>query len=108
MPKLLLRAIQLCREHPFQNADFTLSSPFTEEEVRATTGLQGVQISRTCRLRLADLHENSIILWGPNLENAAVCRFFLQRENTQFVYFSRMQLTDRGESYRCFNELDAT
>eukprot|EP00435_Cladocopium_sp_Y103_P012368 s1875_g3.t1 len=108
MPRLLLRQVQMCREHPFEQEDFTLVSPFTQAEVEASTGMKGVTISRTCRLRLADISENSIILWGQNYEEAAVCRFFLKREDGHFVYFTPLQLINRGESYRCFRMLDAT
>ena len=107
MPRLLLRSVQLCREHPFESGDFTLVSPYTMEEVRASTGLQETLISRSCRLRLGILHENSIVLWGRDYENAAVCRFFLKRDERHFVYCTSLHLSASGESYRCFRTMGA-
>eukprot|EP00435_Cladocopium_sp_Y103_P060733 s344_g22.t1 len=102
MPRLLLRSIEMCRENPFLEHGFSLQSAYSKAEVEAATGLHGVEISRSCRLRLAELHEDSILLWGNKYEHAGVCRFFLQRENNLFIYLALLQLTESGESYRCF------
>ena len=107
MPRLLLRAIQLCREHPFQSEDFVLTSAFTEAEVQAATGLRDAEISRSCSLRLNSLHENSVIVWGKTYESAGVCRFFARRDNRVFVYLSLLELSKLGESYRCFRMIGA-
>jgi hypothetical protein len=102
MPRLLLRAIELCREHPFVENGFSLVSPFSEEEVESTTGLRGVEISRSCRLRRTELREDSVVLWGHRYEHAGICRFFLQRKNKLFICIAILNLTECGESYRCF------
>ena len=102
MPRLLLRAIELCREHPFVENGFSLVSPFSEEEVESTTGLRGVEISRSCRLRRTELREESVVLWGHRYEHAGICRFFLQRKNKLFIRIAILNLTECGESYRCF------
>ena len=107
MPRLLLRAIQLCREHPFQSEDFVLTSAFTEAEVQAATGLRDAEISRSCSLRLNSLQENSVIVWGKTYESAGVCRFFARRDNRVFVYLSLLELSKLGESYRCFRMIGA-
>ena len=102
MPRLLLRAIQICREHPFQSEAFALTSAFTVADVEAATDLRDAEVSGTCSLRLNCLQENSIILWGKTYESAGVCRFFARRDKRVFVYLSLLELAKRGESYRCF------
>ena len=103
LPRLLLRSIEITREHPFVENGFALVSPFSETEVESTTGLRDVQISRSCRLFCTELREDSIVLWGERCENAGICRFFLQRSKKLFIYIALLELTEHGESYRCFN-----
>lgn len=102
MPRLLLRSIELCREHPFATNGFSLVSPFTQAEVESTTGLLGVEISRSCQLHRCELRENSIVLWGDKSQHGGICRFFLQRSKKLFMYMTLLELTDSGESYKCF------
>ena len=101
LPRLLMNHVESLKDHPFVWA-FELVNPFDEKDVFKASGLEGCRIAKQCHLTLCDLKENDVILWGREMERAGRCHFFLEKNDTMYIYLSLLEPVQRTEAMHSF------
>ena len=102
LPRLLLRWVELLNERPILANGFELMKPFSPEEVREATGIEGTLISSKARLQMVEIKENDCLLFGKNLQEACLVHFFLHKGSRLYVYVTKLAPIRHGESFRIF------
>ena len=89
-------------ENPIPQLGFELRNPFSQQEIKAETDLEGCRVSAQCSIGMLELAENDILLWGSNLATAAKCHFFVEKDSQLFLYATEGILTKTTEALRKF------